>query len=350
MSPPELHLIAPASSCRPFFPAIGVGSAAGLIDVVQDCVGSGYVVSGDEALIDAEEDELDGGRQDDRRRVGDLERALGDPNVVAVIAMRGGAWFTRILPRIDFSGLDTRGGAVAVFGFSELTPLVNIAGGRGYGLGTYDMGPAFLTYGLKRYASVPPGSDSLERSSREDWMLERVRPELRAFFQDVVSMIEGRGTTRSITARLAQGELPDRSEAIFVGGNLTVLSTLIGSEYAAYVDPVARWLILEDFNDKIERVDRFLAHLTLAGWWDRCAGVLLGDFHKGYADHTPAVISLLRYHLPSRSLPILTTRQVGHVWPMSPLPLHQPLKIEQVDESRFSIHWPPSLLQTVDEG
>ncbi|MHC4698746.1 MAG: hypothetical protein ACYTFA_18610 [Planctomycetota bacterium] len=161
-------------------------------------------------------------------------------------------------------------------------------------------------------------------------------------------MIEGRGSARSVMAEPVRGELPDRCDAAFMGGNLTVLSTLVGSRFDASLGPEGRWLLIEDYNDKLERIDRFLAHFTLAGTWERCGGILVGDFHKGYEELTPAVISLLDYHLPpKRSIPILTAKQIGHVWPMSPLPLHLPLTIERANGGRYSIRWPPSALRTV---
>ena len=161
-------------------------------------------------------------------------------------------------------------------------------------------------------------------------------------------MIEGRGTCRPLTAKLARGSLSANLEATFVGGNLTLLSTLVGSRYAACITPTGRWLMIEDFNDKIERIDRFLAHLTLAGLWDECEGILVGNFHRQDHEVTPAVLSLLHYHLPSgRQMPILVTQQVGHVWPMSPLPLNLPAKIERIDKEVYSISWSPSALRTV---
>ncbi|MHC4698747.1 MAG: LD-carboxypeptidase [Planctomycetota bacterium] len=147
MSRPRIHLIAPAGSCRPFLEAIDIPSAAALLTLVQDGIGSAYVVSGNETLIEATEDELHGGRQDDRLRARDITQALGDDDVVAVVLIRGGAWFTRVLPLIDFSVLNSRERPVAVFGFSELTTLVNIVGAHRRGIGVYDMGPAFLSYG-----------------------------------------------------------------------------------------------------------------------------------------------------------------------------------------------------------
>jgi muramoyltetrapeptide carboxypeptidase LdcA involved in peptidoglycan recycling len=95
-------------------------------------------------------------------------------------------------------------------------------------------------------------------------------------------------------------------------------------------------------------VDRFLAHLTLAGYWDCCEGILLGNFHKGYEELTPAVLELLSFHIPAgRSVPVLVTNQIGHVWPMSPLPLHLDLTIERVKDGTYSIHWAAAALRTV---
>jgi muramoyltetrapeptide carboxypeptidase len=347
VDPPKLHLIAPAGSCKPFFDAIGIRSAAELVTLVQELIGPTCRVTGNEAILESDEDQLSGGRRDDHERAGDIQQALADDETAAVVAVRGGAWFTRVLPLIDFSVLDRRTRPVAVFGFSELTSLVNIVAASGRGLGIYDMGPAFLTYALKRHASTRYEVDSTAGPRPEEWMLSRLRSEFGLFFRDIAAMIEGRGTDRPVIARLACGTLPDRCEAAFVGGNLTVLSAMIGPAGDARVVPTGRWLLLEDFNDKLERIDRFLAHLTLARFWDECEGILLGDFHKGYEDLTPAVLELLPYHIPpTRSMPVLVTKQVGHVWPMSPLPLQLKVTLTRAGED-YTVRWDPAALRTV---
>jgi muramoyltetrapeptide carboxypeptidase len=122
----------------------------------------------------------------------------------------------------------------------------------------------------------------------------------------------------------------------------------VGSAYDSCVRPAGHWLVLEDFNDKLERADRFLAHLTLARYWDECNGILLGDFHKGYEELTCAVRELLLHHIPThRQVPILETKQVGHVWPMSPLPLHVKMNMERTGERSFALSCLPATLRTV---
>jgi len=404
----RLHLIAPAGSCRRFLSQLDVSSAEELFALIQRTVGERYSVTGDALLIDADEDDDRGGRNDDVRRAADIHDALGDDNTAAIVSLRGGAWMTRILPRIDFDVLSSRSRPVAVFGFSELTTLVNIVGAHRNGRGVYDMGPAFLTYGLKRIAEqeknsggsqseceitiqnrdrreaeeaipLPHGRGSVQetafpaRSQGEITIAPKdILPHFQAFFHDVLSMIEGRGSARSITAELVQGELNDESTAVFVGGNLCVLTTLLGSRYRSCLDASdqfaasspptlpssrrgerglgnpSRWIVLEDYNEKPERIDRFLSHLTLAGCWDRCAGILLGDFHLKDKYLTPTVLHLLLYHLPGdRGIPILVTKQVGHVWPMSPLPLHVPCEWHRRADGTFTLRWEAEALRTV---
>ena len=346
MSPTRIHLVAPAGSCRPFFEPIGVRSGAELIALVQEAIGPSYQVTGNGLILDAVEDEWRGGRGDDRLRAEDLQRALADSDVAAIVALRGGAWFTRILPLIDFGVLDRRESRVAFFGFSELTPLVNIVGAHRLGLGVYSMGPAFLTYGMKRYAATRLPSGDLAGVTPEEWMLRRLRNEFFAFFRQVASVIEGRGGVGPLTARHVRGELPSSGEMRFVGGNLTVFSAFVGSKYQECVSPRGHWLVLEDFNDRLERFDRFFSHLTLAGYWDECEGVLLGDFHEGQGDLSEAVLAILSRHLQDhRSVPILETSEIGHVWPMTPLAMHIPGMLRRTAEGGVSITWPPSALR-----
>ncbi len=337
---PTIHLIAPAGPLHLFYAVLGIERASQLLAIVQEMIAETYVVTGNEALLDTPEDEQSGGRRDDRERAEDITAALSNPSVRAIVAIRGGAWFTRILPRVDFSVLDRRETPIAVFGFSELTSLVNIVAVHPLGRGFYDMGPAFLTYGLKRHAATRLGLSDETDPTPDQWMRSNLRRHMVDYFRRVIEIIEGWGKSIELSARLVRGQLPDSMEASFVGGNLTVLSTMIGSRYMDSIDPGGKWIVLEDFNDKLERMDRFLAHLTLAGFWDRCAGLLLGDFHRGDDDLRPAILAMLDFHsLHESRLPVLTTDQVGHIWPMTPLPLHQSGNVERRDGVDYRIRW-----------
>ncbi len=343
-----IHLIAPAGSCGKFLSQLGVPTPEDFLSLVQDQVGPDFLITGDQQIIAAEEDEEAGGRGDDRRRAQDIQQALGDSNVVALVTVRGGAWFSRILRHIDFNVLNSRTTPVAVFGFSELTTLVNIVAAHSNGRGVYDMGPAFLPYGLRRHATVNAKYAKGQPIDPSRWAVDHLPESFQAFWSDVVSMIRGNGTKRAITSTLVRGKMPEQSEAVLVGGNLVVLCSLVGTPYQSTIRPDGKWLLLEEIDEKPERIDRYLANLTLAGFWQECQGLLLGDFHRNGQDLTPIVESLLSYHLPSdRLIPILRTQQIGHVWPMSPLPLHTPVTLNRTSNRTYSVDWCPSSLQMV---
>jgi len=104
-----------------------------------------------------------------------------------------------------------------------------------------------------------------------------------------------------------------------------------------------RWLVIEDLNESPQRLDRYLAHLTLAEAWQEFEGLIVGDFHKGDVNLTDALLALLPYHLRSHNkMPVMTCRQIGHVWPMSPVPIHHGVTFKQNGQGCFHIdcRWP----------
>lgn len=315
-------------------PALGCHDASELIAKVQDSVGDRYLVTGSQSQIEASEDHRRGGRTDDTARAREIEETFADSNVVAAIALRGGAWLTRILPLIDFDILGRRTKKLAIFGFSEITPLINIAAQYENVCAYHDLCPGYLLTGLSDYARRNyhriklAATDSHEKFEAfvKKWAADRVHSEFDDFFKDAVSIIEGRGSKRPLTGQWLRGESPFNREAKIVGGNLTTLVALVGSRFASALEPAGRWLLIEDVRETPDRVDRLLSHLSLAGWLTQYQGILLGRFNDAHEDHTAAVIECLEHHLGRTQLPVVVTGDVGHVWPMSPVPLGRAIR------------------------
>jgi len=314
--------------------ALGYASAASLINAIQQRVGTAYRVTGETRLIDAVEDENKGGRRDDALRARDLQAALADDRVKAIVSLRGGSWLTRILPRIDFDVLARRKTPVALFGFSELTTVINIAAAYPTTRCYYDLGPAFLRDGMADYARknvINPQStgDNTGQRSRAfalGWAAAQFNDKFLEFFDDVVAMLDGRGSSRSITGRLIAGKVKDKQKITVVGGTITVMLPLIGTPYQDAIDTKGKWLAIEDLNEAPYRLDRALAHLSLSGLLQRCEGILIGDMHDDRGDLRAAFLELLRRHLGPRSRkPIIVSNDFGHVWPQAPLPIGVPM-------------------------
>ena len=332
---PIIRLWSVASSFKPLLEPLGCRSAAELIELVQQEVGDGYRVTGDAAQIEADECDDRGGRFDDAARAREITRTLANDQVVAAIALRGGAWLTRILPRIGFNVLRGRRQRIALFGFSEITPLLNIASAYSKVYAYYDYCPGFLSAGLANYAREHaaeladrefPDDAEVEQFAKQ-WAAEQFRAEFLSFFGDVIAILEGRGSTRSVTLRCVRGRLRSGRQVNVVGGNLTTLAPLLSSPYRRALSPDGRWLLIEDVRELPERIDRLLSHLTLPGWLRRYEGILVGVFSHRDGNVTDAVLASLERHLGRGGPPVLATTDVGHVWPLSPLPIGRAFEI-----------------------
>jgi muramoyltetrapeptide carboxypeptidase len=66
------------------------------------------------------------------------------------------------------------------------------------------------------------------------------------------------------------------AEGPLIGGNLAVLTRLVGTPFFPRLDGAV--LLVEDVNERPYRLDRMWTHLKLAGAFDRVAGIALGRF------------------------------------------------------------------------
>ncbi|HOA72777.1 MAG TPA: LD-carboxypeptidase [Phycisphaerae bacterium] len=323
-----------------------------LAALASEAVGPNYRITINADLLTAEEDDRNAGRNDDEARAAEIQSLLADDDVTALVTLRGGAWFVRLLDRIDFSVLEKRKRPLHIFGFSEMTPLVNIAGQYRQAIGLYDLGPGFLYAGVKRHVqmNIERYARGIELSADQHeafaagWALARFRAGMADFFRDVVSIVEGLGCSRVPKGRLLAGRLPARSTIRIVGGNLSLTLPMMGTPYAPAFDTTGKWLALEEVNESPEQCDRMIAGLKHNGLLERAEGIILGDFHSSKdGAFVPAVVRMLKYHLPaSRKTPIVQIDNFGHIWPIAPLPMHRDVILRHTPASgevRIEIPW-----------
>jgi muramoyltetrapeptide carboxypeptidase len=174
---------------------------------------------------------------DDARRLAELRSALESAH--GIFAARGGYGAMRLLPSLRPS--DVRG--VPLVGFSDVTALHALWLRAGF---RCVHGPVLTQLGRQ-----PP-----DVAQRLFALLESdaLPPPLNA----VATVVPG----------VAEGPL--------LGGNLSVLTRLIGTPWMPPPDGAV--LLLEDVGERPYRLDRMWMHLKLAGLLDRVAGFALGDF------------------------------------------------------------------------
>src|SRR6185503_15776699 len=148
---------------------------------------------------------------EDKARAEDLNKAFADRSVAAVHAIRGGWGSARLLPYLDYDNI--RRNPKVLIGYSDITAL-HLAIHAKTGLITFH-GPIGLgrwdPYSLDYYKRVLFNGEPVTYTNKQGLSTER----------NSLTQVEFR--TQTITPGKARGRL--------LGGNLTVLTALLGSPY-----------------------------------------------------------------------------------------------------------------------
>ena len=226
----------------------------------------------------------------DEDRAADVNRFFADRSVKAVLAIQGGWGCARVLPHLDWDAV--RRNPKVVAGFSDITGL-HCGLNAKTGLVTFHA-PVLLS-------SWPPFS--VEHFQRIVFAGETLTMANPPGSQDRLVQRENR--TRTIAPGKARGRL--------VGGNLTVLTALVGSPYVPSLDGAV--LFLEDVREDIYRVDRMLTQLRLASLLGGVRGFVFGSCSKcepggGYGSLT--LEEVLDEHVRPLGVPAYAGAMIGH--------------------------------------
>jgi muramoyltetrapeptide carboxypeptidase len=172
----------------------------------------------------------------DEARAAELQRALDDEGVKAVFIARGGYGAMRLLPSLRLHA------PKPLVGFSDATALHLAMQAKGW---RTLHAPVLTQLGKQPADVVTRLFDLLEG-----------RP---------VAPLPG---TRTVVPGIAEGPL--------IGGNLSVVSRLVGTPYFPSLHGAV--LLLEDVGERPYRLDRMWTHLELAGVLNGVAGVVFGEF------------------------------------------------------------------------
>jgi muramoyltetrapeptide carboxypeptidase len=228
---------------------------------------------------------------DDTRRLRELAAALADDRIDGIIAARGGYGATRLLPHLDVERVRRR--PKLLIGFSDITAMhalwarAQVASVHGMMVATLGRAPA---------PQVSRWFDALEGR-----------------FSPCV-----RGLT-TITSGQAEG--------VLLGGNLTVLTALIGTPYFPRLDGAI--LFLEDVGERPYRIDRMLTTWRSAGVLAAVRGIALGAFEKAEpGDDGVTAHDVLRERLGDLGIPVVSSVPSGHIDDNLELPLGTSVRLD----------------------
>jgi muramoyltetrapeptide carboxypeptidase len=229
---------------------------------------------------------------DDATRLAAISRAAASGAHVALIS-RGGYGLTRILDAIPYKAV-----AKAIHRGTEFVGVSDF---------TAFQSALLAKTGAVTWAGPAVGEDFGAEAGADDIM--------EACFDDLLSG-QGEGTGWRMPARdsVDLPKLRSVHDAVLWGGNLCVLTSLLGTPYFPAIDKGV--LFLEDVNEHPYRVERMLDQLRHAGVLGRQKAVILGAFtgtkkvphDRGFSMQT--VTARLRELIKP---PVLTGLPFGHV-------------------------------------
>jgi len=227
----------------------------------------------------------------DEQRASDLNAMIRDPEVRGIFAIRGGWGAARILARLDYEALARDPKVVA--GYSDITALHNAIHAR-TGLVSFHAPVAASTW----------ASFSYEHFRRVVFDAEA----------PTLAPAPDNGDTLVPHQHRVRGIHPGRARGRLLGGNLTVLSHLVGTGYLPDFDGAV--LFLEDIGEATYRIDRMLTQLKLAGILDGLAGFVFGnctDCGPGGGYGALSLEEVLMDHIAPLRIPSWFNAMIGHI-------------------------------------
>src|SRR5215204_470339 len=190
---------------------------------------------------------------DDKARAEDINKAFADKSIAGVHAIRGGWGSARLLPYLDYDTI--RRNPKVLIGYSDITAL-HMAIQAKTGLITFH-GPIGMgrwdAWSVDYYKRVLMNGEPLTFSPKQG-------------LSDRNSLTQTEFRVQTITPGKARGRL--------LGGNLTVLTAILGSPY------LPGWensiLFCEDIGEDYYRIDRMITQLKLSGVLGKIKGFVFG--------------------------------------------------------------------------
>lgn len=226
--------------------------------------------------IGKEENQLAG---PDWLRATDFQEMLDNPNIKAIWGAKGGYGTVRIIDKIDFTNFKKK--PKWVVGFSDMTILHSHINNMG-------IGTLHAMMALSTKTAAPESSESLRKALFGEKLEYRVP--CHNFNR------EGK----------AEGEL--------VGGNLSVLFSLMGSK--SEINYNGKILFIEDLDEYLYHIDRMMMNLKRNGYFDGLKGMVIGGMTSMNDNEIPwgkDALEIIQDVTKGFSFPVVYNFPAGHL-------------------------------------
>jgi muramoyltetrapeptide carboxypeptidase len=215
----------------------------------------------------------------DAQRAQDVMRGFSDKSVSAIIAIGGGWGCARIVDLLDYAII--RQNPKPFMGYSDVTGCI-----------------AAIAWRAGITAHVGPLMSS-------DWTNGNGNFARRALFSSIPFALT------SFSSQAPKTVVAGRATGRLVGGNLSVLSAMIGARVPLFPAGDERLiLIIEDVGEEMYRVDRLLSTMELNGLFSRIDGFVFGTCFN--CDKVGSVETVVRRAMIKHAKPAVYGVSFGH--------------------------------------
>jgi muramoyltetrapeptide carboxypeptidase len=214
----------------------------------------------------------------DEQRAADFQTQLDNPNIKAIWCVRGGYGTVRMIDFLDFTKF--KQSPKWIIGFSDVTVLHSHLNTMGY---------------ASIHGIMPVSSKATEEAK------ESLRKAL--FGEHLEYTVPCDQMNRFGSAK---GEL--------VGGNLSILYSLLGSESA--IDCHDKILFIEDLDEYLYHIDRMMMNLKRNGCLESLKGIIVGGMTKMHDNEIPwgkNVLEIIDDVTKKYNIPIIYNFPAGHM-------------------------------------
>ncbi len=228
-------------------------------------------------------------------RAADFQAMLDNPDIKAILCARGGYGTVRMVDKLNFMGF--KKDPKWIIGYSDITVL------HSHIVQNLAVQTLHATMPINFKKNTPEALESLRKGLFGEPLSYSFAPHF----------LNKKGTAKGI----------------LVGGNLSVLYSLLGS--ASDVDTEGKVLFLEDLDEYLYHIDRMMVNLKRAGKLANLAGLLVGgmsDMNDNTIPFGKTVLEIIAEHTADYTYPVAYGFPAGHFDDNRALVMGQEMSLE----------------------
>lgn len=220
----------------------------------------------------------------DEHRTALMQQLIDDPSIEAIFCCRGGYGTVRIIDKLDFRPLAAN--PKWIVGYSDVTVLHSHLQST-LGMSTLH---ATMPINFPQNGVPTPATESLHQ------------------------VLEGKPWEVRWHAAPHSRLSSTRIQAEVVGGNLSILYSLLGSR--SQIDTTGKILLIEDLDEYLYHIDRMMRALGRAGMLDHLAALVVGgltDMHDNTIPFGLTAEEIVLDNMAGHRCPVLFGAPIGHL-------------------------------------